>query len=157
MARYELSIAADRDFEGIFHYGIDRFGVARALAYQNGLTQRFADLGDHPERYPAVDHIRQGYRRSVYGAHAINYGIAVPVYYGIAVRNCGASLLNTLNYSRFDFGPRFCGLRVRPVFASRASSQASPPSGRPEVSDMRNPRQAASSSWPWPRKSANRP
>jgi toxin ParE1/3/4 len=75
MARYELSNAADRDFEGIFDFGIDRFGFAQALAYQDGLKQRFADLAAHPERYPTVDHIREGYRRCVYGSHAIYYRV----------------------------------------------------------------------------------
>lgn len=75
MARYELSIAADRDFEGIFNFGIDRFGLAQALSYQDGLKQRFANLAADPERYPAVVHIREGYRRSVFGAHAIYYRI----------------------------------------------------------------------------------
>lgn len=75
MARYELAHAADRDFEGIFDYGIDRFGLTQAQAYQAGLQQRFAELAADPKRYPAVDHIRTGYRRSVYRAHAIYYRI----------------------------------------------------------------------------------
>ena len=75
MTRYELANAADRDFEEILNFGIDQFGLAQALAYQNGLQQRFADLAAHPERYPAVDHIREGYRRSVYGSHSIYFRI----------------------------------------------------------------------------------
>lgn len=73
MARYELSNVAGKDLEGIFDYGITHFRLSQALDYQNGLTQRFADLAAHPKRYPAVDHIRKGYRRSVYRAHAIYF------------------------------------------------------------------------------------
>lgn len=73
MARYRLTRAADRDFERIFEFGIDRFGLPQALDYQNGLKLRFDDLAARPKLYQAVDHIRQGYRRSVYRAHSIYY------------------------------------------------------------------------------------
>ncbi len=73
MARYELTSAADQDFENIFEFGIDSFGVAQALSYQNGMKQRFAKLAEQPKLYPAVDHIRADYRRSVYGSHSIYY------------------------------------------------------------------------------------
>ncbi len=32
MVRYELSWTADQDFENIFDFGIDAFGLAQALA-----------------------------------------------------------------------------------------------------------------------------
>ena len=73
MASYELSQAAERDFENIFEYGIDNFGLDQALRYQNGMVQRFAKLAEQPRLYPAVDHIRAGYRRTVYGSHSIYY------------------------------------------------------------------------------------
>jgi toxin ParE1/3/4 len=73
MAGYELTYAADQDFETIFEFGFDTFGVDQALSYQNGMTQRFAKLAEQPKLYPAVDHIRTGYRRSVYGSHSIYY------------------------------------------------------------------------------------
>lgn len=63
MANYELSQAAERDFESIFEYGIDTFGLDQALRYQNGMVQRFDKLAAQPRLYPAVDHIRAGYRR----------------------------------------------------------------------------------------------
>jgi len=73
VARYELTTAADQDFENIFEFGIDTFGVAQALSYQNGMKLRFVKLAEQPKLYPAVDHIRAGYRRSVYGSHSIYY------------------------------------------------------------------------------------
>ncbi len=75
MVRYRLTRAADQDFERIFEFGIDRFGLEKALDYQRGMTQRFGELAEQPELYQAVDHIRQGFRRSVYEAHSIYYKI----------------------------------------------------------------------------------
>ncbi len=75
MGSYELTKAADEDFENIFDYGIDTFGLDQALKYLNGMKQRFGELAEQPRLYPAVDHIREGYRRSVYGSHSIYYRI----------------------------------------------------------------------------------
>ena len=75
MTGYELTCAADQDFENIFEFGLDTFSVDQAMSYQNGLKQRFAKLADQPKLYPTVDHIRAGYRRSVYGSHSIYYRI----------------------------------------------------------------------------------
>ncbi|MBL1275546.1 MAG: type II toxin-antitoxin system RelE/ParE family toxin [Ectothiorhodospiraceae bacterium] len=75
MGCYELSKVADQDFEDIFDFGIDRFGLTQALDYQNGMSQRFGELVEQPKLYPAVDHIRKGYRRSVYHSHSIYYRI----------------------------------------------------------------------------------
>ena len=62
MASYELATAADEDFENIFDCGIDTFGLDQALKYQNQMKQRFCELAEQPMLYPAVDHIRKGYR-----------------------------------------------------------------------------------------------
>jgi toxin ParE1/3/4 len=75
MVGYELTYAADQDFETIFEFGLDTFGVDQALKYQNGMVQRFAKVAEQPKIYPTVDHIRAGYRRSVYGSHSIYYRI----------------------------------------------------------------------------------
>ena len=75
MGSYDLTRAADEDFATIFNYGIDTFGLDQALKYQNGMKRRFAELAAQPRLYPAVDHIRGGYRRSVYGSHSIYYRI----------------------------------------------------------------------------------
>jgi len=75
MENYELSKAADKDFENIFEYGLDTFGLDQALAYQSGMKQRFVELAKQPKLYQAVEDIRVGYRRSVYGKHSIYYRI----------------------------------------------------------------------------------
>ena len=75
MARYELTEAADADFENIFNFGIDLFGLDQALEYQNGMKQRLGELAEQPKLFAAVDHIAKGYRRSVFKSHPIYYRI----------------------------------------------------------------------------------
>lgn len=62
MGRYELSEAAALDFENIFDFGIDTFGFAQALEYQQCMTKQFEKLAELPKLYPAVNDIRAGYR-----------------------------------------------------------------------------------------------
>ncbi len=75
MPEFRLSPAADADLDRLYDFGIDRFGLDQADRYYDGLEQRFAALAQFPLHYPAVDYVRQGYRRSVYGAHSIYYRI----------------------------------------------------------------------------------
>ncbi|MCA9473138.1 MAG: type II toxin-antitoxin system RelE/ParE family toxin [Nitrospirales bacterium] len=76
MGKYRLSKSADKEFEMIFDYGIDTFGQDQALTYQTKLKERFSLIAEQPYLYPAVEHIRAGYRRSVCGVHSIYYRIA---------------------------------------------------------------------------------
>ncbi len=73
MAAYKLTESAANDFQRIFEFGIDTFGLSQALDYQHGLKLRFGQLAEQPLLYTAVDHIREGYRRSVYKSHSIYY------------------------------------------------------------------------------------
>ena len=73
MAKYRLSRIADQDFEQLFEYGIDNSGLAQAKSYVDGLIIQFQSIAKNPLHYQAVDHIRKGYRRSVYGKHAVYY------------------------------------------------------------------------------------
>ncbi len=75
MPAYELTNAAAQDFEKIFEFGIEQFGISQALKYQHGLQQQLDEIALYPTRYPAVDTIIQGYRRSIYGSHSIYYHI----------------------------------------------------------------------------------
>ena len=75
MPDYRLSESAKEDLIGIATYGDEHFGVAQSDRYRDLLKQRFSVLADHPTLYPAVDHIRSGYRRSVCGVHSIYYRI----------------------------------------------------------------------------------
>ena len=73
MANYKLTQQADADFQQIFEYGIERFGLKQAEKYIVGMEHRFSEIAANPLLYNAVDAIRQGYRRSVYGSHSIYY------------------------------------------------------------------------------------
>lgn len=73
MAIYRLSQRADQDFFDIYVFGVMNFGLEQAEAYAAGMQARFAQIADKPRLYQAVDDIRPGYRRSVYGSHAIYY------------------------------------------------------------------------------------
>lgn len=76
MVSYKLSSAADMDFEQLFEYGINNFGLSNAQSYVDGLIIRFQVIAENPLHFQAVDEIRSGYRRSVYGKHAIYYIIS---------------------------------------------------------------------------------
>jgi toxin ParE1/3/4 len=75
MASYRLSEKADEDLSRLYEYGILHYGQERADRYYNGLIERFEELAENPRLWQAVDHIRPGYRRSVYGHHSIYYRI----------------------------------------------------------------------------------
>jgi toxin ParE1/3/4 len=76
MGNYRLSLRAQDDLIAIARYGDEHFGVAQSDRYREQLKKRFLILAEQPQLYPAVDHIRPGYRRSVCGAHTIYYRVA---------------------------------------------------------------------------------
>jgi toxin ParE1/3/4 len=75
MPDYRLSEAAKEDLVVIALYGDEHFGITQSDRYRDKLKKRFAVIADTPLLYPAVDHIREGYRRSVCGVHSIYYRI----------------------------------------------------------------------------------
>ena len=75
MASYKLSGDAEEDVRRLYRHGIETFGLAQADTYFDGLFVRFDHLAEHPHLYPAMNEIRTGYRRSIYGAHSIYYRI----------------------------------------------------------------------------------
>ena len=75
MPDYRLAQSAENDLIEIAQYGDDHYGIEQSDRYRDRLKQRFLVLADQPMLYPAVDHIRTGYRRSVCGAHSIYYRI----------------------------------------------------------------------------------
>ena len=72
---YRLSKAAEEDLIGMAFFGDEHFGIAQSNRYRDQLVRRFTVLADQPLLYPAVDHLREGYRRSVCGVHSIFYRI----------------------------------------------------------------------------------
>lgn len=75
MRSYRLSERADEDFESIYLFGLLNFGPTQADDYLNGMEGRFEQIAAQPDLYPAIDHVRRGYRFSVYKSHAIYYQI----------------------------------------------------------------------------------
>ena len=75
MASYRLSPNAADDLERIWFYGLEQWGVVQADRYIEALYQRFSELAEAPRKYPAVNLIREGYRRSVCGRDSIFYRI----------------------------------------------------------------------------------
>lgn len=73
MVRYQLSQRADQDLFDIYIYGVQTFGFKQADAYIKGMQERFEHIATAPLSYPAVDDIRVGYRRCVYGVNTIYY------------------------------------------------------------------------------------
>ena len=75
MAKYRLTLAADADIDRIFIFGFQTFGLEQADRYVSNLYEHLDDLADNPKRWPAVEHIRAGHRRSVCGVHSVYYRI----------------------------------------------------------------------------------
>jgi toxin ParE1/3/4 len=76
VARYSLTNQADADFQAIFEYGIDQFGLVQAETYQREMIVRFREIARNPLHYPSLpEDIREGYRRSVFNAHSIYFRI----------------------------------------------------------------------------------
>ena len=77
MVTYRLAPAAESDLYRLWLYGVQQWGVEAADNYQRDLHERFAAIAANPLQYPAIDHIRSGYRRSVFRNNGIYYRINV--------------------------------------------------------------------------------
>jgi toxin ParE1/3/4 len=75
MPDYRLAKSAEKDLIEIAEYGDRHFGIEQSDRYRDQLKKRFSLLAHQPMLYPAVEHIRTGYRRSVCGVHSIYYRI----------------------------------------------------------------------------------
>lgn len=75
MPHYKLSNDAKMDIARIYWRGVSEFGEAQADRYYENLMQKLNDIAESPYHYQAVDHIRQGYRRGVYGQESIYFRV----------------------------------------------------------------------------------
>ena len=64
---------AGQDLNDLYTKGFTNWGEAQADRYYDGLLTMFERICEHPLMYPAVDGIRDGYRRAVYRKHSIYY------------------------------------------------------------------------------------
>ena len=75
MKKYIVTQAAKCDLMAIAQYGDENYGNEKSDQYRDKLEQKFVSMAEQPYLYPAVDHIHDGYRRSVCGVHSIYYKI----------------------------------------------------------------------------------
>ncbi len=75
MVTFKLNEEAEEDLERLYEHGILSFGLDQADRYYDGLIEHFYKLAENPYLWQAVDSIRLGYRRSVYGSDSIYYRI----------------------------------------------------------------------------------
>jgi len=75
MPDYRLSKAADEDLIQISLYGYENFGREQSENYRDKLKKQFSAIASSPLHFASVDHIHEGYRRSVCGSHSIYYAM----------------------------------------------------------------------------------
>lgn len=75
MESYKLNIQAEADLKRIWFRGLEQYGENQADAYFYKFFDRFEQLAKQPYLAPAVDEIRQGYRRAVCGVDSIYFRI----------------------------------------------------------------------------------
>ncbi len=73
MGSYKLSEEAKMDLARIYWRGRQEYTEQQADHYYEAFTRRFEELAKAPYQYQTVDHIREGYRRSVCGVDSIYY------------------------------------------------------------------------------------
>lgn len=76
MGNYSLGDEALQDLDRLYEYGLVNFGLQKADAYYDNLLSRLDLFAHSPLQYPAVEHIRKGYRLSVYAKNSIYYRVS---------------------------------------------------------------------------------
>ena len=72
---YKITKEAESDIITIHQWGVMRYGEIQADKYYWGLFNQLEKIAHSPLLYPAVNDIREGYRRSIYGSDHIYYRI----------------------------------------------------------------------------------
>ena len=75
MTGYKLNEEAKADLLRIYQHGYEQYGEVQADDYYYAFFTRFDLIAEQPYLYPAVDHIKSGYRRSVCGTDSIYYRV----------------------------------------------------------------------------------
>ena len=73
--RLKQSPLASADLDSIYEYGATNYGPGAALAYIEGIEQRFRLLLDHPRSGRTEDTLVSGLRSMPSGSHRIFYQI----------------------------------------------------------------------------------
>jgi len=75
MANYRLAPEAEADLYRIWLYGVRQWGAAAADDHHRSFHERFEAIAANPLQFPAVGHIREGYRRSVLGRYSVYFRV----------------------------------------------------------------------------------
>ncbi len=77
MTKYKLKLSknADQDLQNLYIEGFQQWGETQADKYFQEIIEHFDLLSASPLLFASVDHIRNGYRRSICGSHSIYYRI----------------------------------------------------------------------------------
>lgn len=75
MATYALTQAAENDVAGIAAYTVERFGVAQAISYRDGLIRTFEFLGEYPGAARLRSELNPPLRAHRFRSHLIVYDI----------------------------------------------------------------------------------
>lgn len=73
MAEYNLTKLAQRDLRNIWAYTVREWSVEQAEKYVGGLLACFEGLANDYIVGKPAEHIRPGYRKTLYGKHYIFY------------------------------------------------------------------------------------
>jgi toxin ParE1/3/4 len=73
MAKYRISNEAKEDLIRIHQYGVEKFGISQADKYFDTFFEYFEIIAQRPFSFESADHIKEGYRRCVYGSDSIYY------------------------------------------------------------------------------------
>jgi toxin ParE1/3/4 len=73
MESYRLSKAAQSDLDDLYVFGILNYGPDQADKYDDGLTERFDLLAQHPSWGSEYNFISPNFLRYEYRAHSIYY------------------------------------------------------------------------------------
>lgn len=73
MTRYKLSNEAKNDLIRIHHFGVEKFGIRQADKYFHSFFDQFEIIAQRPFSFEAVNHLKNGYRRCVFGSDSIYF------------------------------------------------------------------------------------
>ena len=73
MSKFVLSNEAKKDLIRIHHYGVEKFGLKQADKYFYSFFDQFEIIVQRPLTFQAIDSIKKGYRRCVFGSDSIYF------------------------------------------------------------------------------------
>lgn len=71
MANYRITHLAQSDIQSIWDYTIEEWSLGQAEKYIDSLFACFDAIADGNTQGKAIDHIRQGYKKAIYGRHIV--------------------------------------------------------------------------------------